>query len=110
MSNKPRLAEVLDILRMKAEATALYDEIDRRTSEMMVDFGPGRFDYDLNQADGDNYHPFVDELLPNGCYLKFELEDNVQKLKDGGAVWKSVGFKPVSFSSGSLKKCPDSLK
>lgn len=109
MSNKPRLVDVLEMLKMKATAAALYDEIDRRAAEMLAEFGEGRFDYDLEQGRKESYHPFVDDMLTNGRYLKFELEDNVRKLKDGEPVWKSVGMKRVSFSSMSLKRCPESL-
>ena len=108
--NKPNVSDILEIVQMKAEATALYEKIDKRTAEIMTEFGAGRFDYDLNQAAKNNYHPVVDELLEKGQYLKFQLEDNIKKLQSGGAVWKSVGFKPVSFSSSSLKRCPESLK
>lgn len=112
--SKPNVNEVLDIVRMKYEATALYDEIDRRVAEMMAEFGAGRFDYDLDgfldKWNTDNESPFDELIEKGGRYLKFEIEDNVQKLQGGGTVWKSAAFKPVSFSSRSLKHCPESLK
>lgn len=110
--SKPNLVDVLDVVRMKAEATALYDEIDRRIAGMMAEYGAGRYDYDVVDYIESSSLPgeFVLDLVESGRYLKFELEDNVGKLASGEAVWKSVGLKPVSFSSGSLKRCPDSLK
>jgi len=114
MSNKPNLVQVLDILRMKDEATALYKQIDARIVEMLSEFGAGRFDYDLEELldewNPDNGYPFDKSLMDDGRYLKFVLEDNIQKLKDGEAVWRSVATKPVTFSSMNLKRVPDSLK
>lgn len=97
---KPELQKVLEIVAMKKEATALYDEIDKRILEIKEVFGSGRFDYDLTG-------------LPEGeetPYLKVEITDNIKELLEQGIVWKSTGFKPVSFSSRGLKRCPASLK
>jgi len=97
MDNKPDLQNVLKVLAMKEEASKLYDEIDKIVSEMKTEFGAGRFDYDLDTKE-------------DASYLKFEIIDNVQVLQESGTAWKTVGFKPVTFSSGYLKRKPASLK
>ena len=93
---KPNLEDVLNVLKMKDKANKLYDEIDEIVTKMKEEFGAGRFDYDLNESDAP--------------YLKFEIVDNVQELLQDKIVWKSVALKPVSFSSGRLKRIPSSLK
>jgi len=99
INEKPNVRDVLKILEMKDVATKLYEEIDQRVQSLCEEFGADRFDYDLNVADDDNKR-----------YLKFEITDNIQKLKDGDDVWKSVPFKPVTFTVSKLKNCPKSLK
>jgi len=112
--SKPDVLKVVELMKMKEEAAALYDRIDATVKEMMREFGEGRFDYDLEEFfdewNPDNGYPFDESLMKDGRYLKFELTDNVKKLAVGGDVWKSVGFKPVSFELRNLKRCPDSLK
>ena len=114
MMNKPDILEVLEIMRMKEEAATLYERVDAMVSNIMSEFGPGRFDYDLevffDEWNPDNGYPYDQVIMKDGRYLKFELTDNIKKLAEGGDVWKSVGFKPVSFELRNLKRCPDSLK
>jgi len=97
--NKPDVNEVLEIKRMKIEAVALYVEIDNRIQAICDKYGAQRYDYDLGEADDEGKR-----------YLKFEVTDNIRKMQDGEDVWKSVPFKPVSFSIGMLKNCPRALK
>jgi len=112
---KPELIEVLEIVMMKDEATKLYDEIDRRIAVIKKECGAGRYDYDLSilYSDTGNEAESVEfgiRLREDAQYLKLEIVDNVAKMAKGESVWKSTPFKPVSFSSASLKRCPDSLK
>lgn len=95
---KPTLEEALNIIKMKEEAKALYEQIDTAAAALSAQHGAGRFDYDLGEDDGD------------GRYLKLELTDNVEVLKSGKTVWKITGISPVSMSSQRLKRCPESLK
>ena len=98
---KPELIEVLEIVMMKEEAKALYDEVDKRIATIKRECGAGRYDYDLNDLSGGDIDPlmFGKELQKEARYLKLEIVDNVAKLAEGESVWKSVGFKPISFSS-----------
>lgn len=99
IDTRPGIGGVLEILKMKRQAAELYDEIDRRMKKICDEFGEGRYDYDLVRPDGDGKR-----------YLKFEVTDNIRKMKDGEDIWKSVSIKPVVFSLGMLKNCPKSLK
>ena len=104
INKKPDIIDVLEILKMKADASKLYGEIDIRVEAMMAEFGAARFDYDLGE--------FQDSVGvdADAAYLKFEIEDNISALTEKGVLWKSASFKAVSFSSGFLKRCPASLK
>lgn len=93
---QPELTEVLAIQALKDQAAALYDELDARIAKLKDEYGAGRFDYEL-----------VDAETP---YLKFEIIDNAQVLAEGGTVWKSTAFKPLSFEVRGLKTKPASLK
>ena len=108
---KPNTQDVLQIMEMKAQAAVLYEEIDRRITEIKAQYGVGRFDFDLeeflDEYDGNAYD---ERIMDNGRYLKLEIKDNAQALQNGEAVFTSVSFKPVSFSTSSLKRCPESLK
>jgi len=103
--SKPKLEHVLAILEKKEQASKLYDEIDARIAELVDEFGAARFDYDLDEAQ----HVNVDAQREKGQFLKFEIVDNVAELSTGETIWKSVTFKPVSFSSRALKRRPKSL-
>lgn len=112
--NKPDIKEVLELVEMKKEAARLYTEVDNRIDMILSEFGAGRFDYDLEQfidehsADGD--FEYDETIMKDGRYLKLEIVDNAQQLRNGVTVFSSVSFKPVSFKAQSLKRCPDSLK
>ncbi len=93
---KPELEEVLKLLALKEQTKQLYEQIDLLTKQMLDEFGSGRFDYELEDE--------------SKRFLKFELTDNVEKLRNDGVVFKAASFKPVSFSSGFLKRRPKSLK
>ena len=111
---KPSLIIVLEIARMKKQATDLYDEIDARVAALYEEFGANRFDYDLKDLRSDGAYPeaaeFGKELLEEKQYFKFEIIDNLKTMVEEGCVWKSTSIKPLSFSSGSLKGVPKSLK
>lgn len=96
---KPELSRVLQIIELKEQAAKLYDEAEKLTAELMREYGAGRFDYDVTEVEGQDT-PF----------LKVEIIDNVEALKNAGQVWKSVPFKQVSFSSSGLKRKPKSLE
>lgn len=108
---KPDINAVLEVVAMKDRISDLYDAIDDIVSGFMKEFGEGRYDYDLSNIDevdsGLSY--FVNELKKTGNYLKFEITDNIKKLNGGETIYKTTSFKPVSFSSGSLKNRPKSL-
>jgi hypothetical protein len=115
--NKPDIEQVIELARMKEEAKALYDEIDSMTLRLMEQFGPGRFDYDLEEAfaRAATIRPvevgtFEESLIANGRYLKLEITDNIEAMKAGEVVWKSVAFKAADAKTQSLKRRPDSLK
>lgn len=117
--SKPDINEVLEIASLKEQAKALYNEIDGRIEAIKSEHGAGRFDYDLEKfvyENSDNpemeliVYGVVEDMKHHGRYLKLEITDNVQKLKDGGAVFSSVSFKAVVFQVRGLKRCPESLK
>jgi len=108
---KPDIVDVLAIMQMKAEARALYEEIDRRVSEIAEEYGEGRFDYELPddlRVDGSQV-AFVDQLHEDGGFIKFEIVDNVAALQSGKVLYTSAAFKPLAFSARSLKRRPKSL-
>lgn len=109
---KPGINAVLRIMQMKAEVAKLYAEIDQRVQALHREFGEGRFDYDIHNSgdiEGDVLQ-FAGDLCSNGDYIKFQIIDNIAALQEGKAVFKSTSISPVSFVSGSLKRCPQSLK
>ena len=109
---KPDLSEVLRVIQRKEEIAKLYEENDAAIAKMLEEYGEGRFDYDLNKIGGlgSDVQQIAIDSVDNGYrYLKFELTDNIQALK-AGKIFKSTSFSPVSFSSRSLKRCPESLK
>lgn len=107
---KPEINEVLEIMAMKKQAQELYDEIDNQIAQIKDEFGAGRFDYDLDELQDGDLSDFADKLWSKGQYFKLEITDNAEKLQAGDTVFKSTFIKPVSFSSRSLKRCPESLK
>lgn len=112
--SKPDIKDVLEIVRLKEEAAARYEAIGQMIAKFAAEFAPGRFDYDLeeflDEYNPDNGHPYDEALVANGRYLKLEITDNIKALQDGGTVWKSTAFEPLSFKTQFLKRCPDSLK
>lgn len=111
--NKPDIDKVLEIVRKKKEAIALYEEIDAAIKEIKAEFGACRFDYDLEQAldEQSTEDPQYDEsLLKDGRYLKFEIVDNVAKMANGESAFAKAYVKPIVYEARSLKRCPESLK
>lgn len=108
---KPDMIDVLTVMMMKAEVARLYEEIDKRVLAMKEEFGAGRFDYEIGLIEEESdIAEFAHELKDKGEYFKFEIEDNLTKLQSGESIFKSVSMKPLSFSSRTLKHCPESLK
>lgn len=111
---KPDVKNVLELIRLKNEATSLYNKIDTIVQEMTDEFGAKRFYYDLeeflDEYNPDNGYYFDESLMKDGRYLKLEITNNIQAMKEGKEIWKSVSLKPLSFKTQSLKRCPDSLK
>lgn len=104
--NKPDIETVLRIIRMKREAQELYEEVDKEIAKIKENYGSARFDYDLEELPAD----MVDDMKADGRWLKFEIVDNLAEMNAGESVWTSATFKPLTFSSKSLKRCPESLK
>lgn len=115
-NNKPPIMEAIELLVLKYQVSRLYAEIDDKVADLRDRFGANRFDYDLNELP--DPLPTTDEfttevvqnMLGKGLYFKLEIVDNLSKLITGEQVSKSVGFTPVTFSSSSLKRKPESLK
>ena len=108
---KPKFIDVLTIIFMKKQVTELYEEIDKRVSDIHNEFGEGRYDYEIGSIDVEGeLAEFAEEMKEKGNYFKFEIENNITSLMSGESVFKSVSVKPVSFSSRSLKRKPESLK
>lgn len=111
--NKPNVFDVIKLMKKKEDAVAALNEVDEQIAAIAALHGFGRIDYDLEEFLGgipESFRKEYGEVLDNGRYLKLEITDNVQALKDGEIVWKSVAVKPISFSTQSLKRCPASLK
>ena len=53
---------------------------------------------------------FINQKRANGAFLKVEIVDNAERLRNGESVFTSAAIKPVSFASRSLKRRPESLK
>lgn len=110
--NQPSITKILEIAMLKDQIAKLYTELDQKLVDLKDEFGTGRFDYDLENLPmlEISKHFFAHQLKHDGQYFKFEITDNVLQLIEGKTVFQTTAIKPLSFSSMSLKRCPDALK
>lgn len=118
---KPKLSEVLKILQLQEQATKIYEEIDQQVAELFLMYDTERCDYDLSDIQAINAEvsefpvaakliKFANEKAENGHYLKFQIINNLENMRENGTVFKTTSIKAITFSSGNLKRCPESLK